>query len=640
MKPVICLSLSLFVLVAGAPITAGRCWADDVVEERIKEQIQYLIDNPPKKVSFDYALACLYMNQQVDRANELINDYCQENPIEPAAVWAPYPRQLFRLYLMPQCHKHLEDVTRRNIEKMAWNWIYARSQIDPSASSWNNASRGVWHITGSENHDADCKVCNLLAAQILRQAEAPYGPEAKLADGRTVQEHYQAWVSYWKEYFRQRAREGLTCEIAHPSSYGAATIGCWCDAAELAGSASLKRIGQDCLTLFWARVACECEPRTGIRAAWACSRTYKWSYHQTGSVYWAKPVLYAYGWHDNEEKPRGHLGHLLSFYASSYRVPEIVRAIAQDTGRGPYLATARHFGRGYMWMPQPQEIWGVYEVIFDKGHNSSLLRTVYYTPDYTLAALTFDSAKSYIELARQSRTMGVTFSSDIDDRIIVMGSGHGDEKYVVTSCATNGVCGAGCVIVARDPGAVAIDSQEGRDFVKFKMTPTPNNFASEGTRIFVSDGTVWDNRTEDDNGWFFTYSGNAYCGFKIAHRRYGVRPSPHKTGYILALEDMWAPVVIQMGRADDFKDGFDEFKKAVKALPYNYEDGKLSYTSLAGDNYEYWSNSTNLPKINGTKVNLNPTNTYDYPYLKMKHGSGVATVSYPGYKDLVLKFEE
>ena len=591
---------------------------DKIVEDRIQGTLQHIIDNPPEKITYNYGLAYLYMNQQVDRANELINDYCKEHPIEPVAYFAPYPRKLFRLYLLPQCHKHLTDVTRRNIEEMAWNWIYARSRIDPSASSWNNASRGVWHITGSENHDADCKVCNLLAAQILRQADAPYGPKAKLADGRTVQEHYQVWVDYWKESFRQRAREGLTCEIAHPSSYGMATIGCWYDAAELGGSASLKKVGQDCLNLFWARVACEFEPRTGIRSGWTCTRGYKHSWHETGSIYWARSLLNIYGLHDNDTEP---WSHLLGFYTSSYRVPDIVRAIARDSSRGVYLASSHHFGRGGKWVLQPSEVWGVYEVVFDKGHNSSLLRTVNYTPDYTMSALTFDPAKSYIELARQSRILGVTFSSNVDDRVMVYGFGgkHADDKYAlmyqVTSCTSNGVCGAGCMIVARDPGADLKD----------------------GIRIFISQGDLWDNRTEDQDGWLFTRAGDAYCGIRIAAGGYTVKPSPFKTGYYLELEDTWTPVLIQMGRMADQK-SFAAFKDEVMAADYAYDQGKLAYVSLAGDKYEYWSNSTDLPKINGAEVNINPANTYDYPYLKMEHGSDVATISYPGFDDLVLNF--
>ena len=41
------------------------------------------------------------------------------------------------------------------------------------------------------------------------------------------------------------------------------------------------------------------------------------------------------------------------------------------------------------------------------------------------------------------------------------------------------------------------------------------------------------------------------------------------------LEDVWSKVIIQMGRAADYQGGFKQFKEAVNALSYAYEDGKL-----------------------------------------------------------------
>jgi hypothetical protein len=43
--------------------------------------------------------------------------------------------------------------------------------------------------------------------------------------------------------------------------------------------------------------------------------------------------------------------------------------------------------------------------------------------------------------------------------------------------------------------------------------------------------------------------------------------------------------------------------------------------------------------VNGVTVGLNPTKTYNSPYLSMTHGEDTATVSYPGYSNLVLDFD-
>ncbi len=45
----------------------------------------------------------------------------------------------------------------------------------------------------------------------------------------------------------------------------------------------------------------------------------------------------------------------------------------------------------------------------------------------------------------------------------------------------------------------------------------PNAFKSDGTRIFVSNGPPWENRIENDSGWFFTRPGNAYVGIRVAN---------------------------------------------------------------------------------------------------------------------------
>jgi hypothetical protein len=600
--------------------------ADSLIEQRIDDGLQDLIDNPwpypGDGWEARYAGLLIYTNQQQTLANQLIGDWCASYPLDKDAAPTPYNDKrpdsvLFTLYLKSQCSDQLTAQSKDAIEDVVWRWVYRHSFIDPG-QTWplNNPTKSVWYISGSENHCADQRIADFLSLQILRQAGAPYGPDAVLYDGYTVEQHYQAWIVWYKEFFRQRAQKGLTCEIAHPSSYGLSTISSYYDIADLTEDVVLKEVAENFLTLFWANVACEFEPRTGIRGSIASSRNYKWSWSQNGDLYWARYLLYAYDWCDLEAS--SNLTHL-NFYMSDYRPPEILRSIASDTNRGSYMGTSRRFGRGSGWDA------GIYDVLFDDGaaENSYMRRDVYYTPAYTMSALSFDSGRDYIELVRQSRTMGVTFSNDINDRIVVYGGitpvAKATEYKMETSAATNGVLGENCLIVARDPQAVSAKSNS--------------------TRIFITDGDLWNNRLENDNGWFFTQAGNGYCAFRVAgDGGYTVDASPYNNGYILTFNDMWAPVVVQMGKAGDYMESFSQFKDAVKANSFAYSSGKLTYTSLAGDTYEYWSNSTTVGKINGSTVDLNPAKTYDFPNLSMLYGSDVATVSYPGYDDLILNF--
>ena len=80
------------------------------------------------------------------------------------------------------------------------------------------------------------------------------------------------------------------------------------------------------------------------------------------------------------------------------------------------------------------------------------------------------------------------------------------------------------------------------------------------------------------------------------------------------------------------------FDISVKPRTFEYKDGKLTYMSEAKETFEYWANSKQLPKINGINVNLNPSKTYDSPYLSMEHGSNKAVITYPGRENLTLDF--
>lgn len=76
------------------------------------------------------------------------------------------------------------------------------------------------------------------------------------------------------------------------------------------------------------------------------------------------------------------------------------------------------------------------------------------TKDYTLSTLSFDPAREYIALVNQSRMMGVTFSHDPDDRIVVYaGNTPVDSKReykMPTNSGTNGMLRPDCMTLPLD----------------------------------------------------------------------------------------------------------------------------------------------------------------------------------------------
>jgi hypothetical protein len=578
---------------------------DALVTQRLREGLSSLEAKhwPPSKVAT--ALFLLFKHEKVDEASRLIQEHIAAQTNSAGKIVAENRCEgLFRVYLLERTGPLLSPQARAAIEAYAWNLL----ETFPGAMR-KDADKPFWDFDSSENHYVNFRRRVFLALSVVRKSER-YGPRA-LLEGEAVESHYQAWIKFWVRYFHDRAVEGSTdLEVAHPGSYGVCTVGVYYDLHDLTDNSELRAAAAKFLTLYWAEVATEFEPRTGGRAL-AMTRA-----GETATGYWARMLLGCYGWHD-EPRDDTSAGNL-EFLTSSYRPPEILRAIARDKNRGCYLATSRRVG---LARKAPER-----GLAFDEGGGSRLRRDVYYTPDYSLATMAIDPEREYDVPITLYQTMGATFSAEPLARLVVTGTGFYAHR------AANGITGNGVSIIARDP----------------KATFGLDRFKSNGTRVYITKGGLWDNHVEDASGWLFTRSGDAYAalrvpqGYTITNRTYiwpnrKLQEVEESKGYYLELKDMWVPVVIQMGRAAGYK-SFEGFQASVKENRFEYQDGKLTYVSEAGETFEVWAKGAQMPKMNGTPVNLNPAKTYDSPFLSMAHGAHKAVITYPGHEDLVLEF--
>jgi len=586
-----------------------------LINERMQESLDYYQQNAwpsPQQNAGGFkqhmALLLLFNNEQVEYANQLVLEVCGKGPNPNASIGLPEP--LFRLYLLEPTRRLLIPEAKALIEDAAWEVLIADnrrvSRADADVSFWDG-------FDNSENHYLNFRRAYTLALAIVRMSDR-YGPE-KLLDGERIESHCQAWVRFWMDYLQTRATEGTDTEMAHTGSYGICTVGVYYDLHDLVGDPALRKMAADFLTLYWAEVAGEFEPRTAYRASAGSRMTDYWNHG-----YWAKwPLLYSYHWHDAKRTTGAAFLGDVTILTSDYRPPEILSAIARDQERGRYLATSRRMG-----MTRDRREKGM---ITDENGDSHFRRDVYYTPDYTLSTMAYDPAREYDVHLVMAQIMGATFAADADARIAVLGTGIYGWRAII------GITGTGVSMIARDPHA----------------EPGLERFKTNGTRVFISNGPLWDNRVEDPSGWFFTRCGEAYAairpsgpGYEVTDVTYTwpnrrIKEVKETRGMFLELNDKWAPIVIQMGRAKDY-DSFEAFQTSVKENKFDYQDGKLAYTSEADVTFEYWANSETLPKINGAKINLNPAKTYDSPFLSMEHGSNQAVISYPGYEDVVLEF--
>ena len=575
----------------------------DLVDDRLVQMVQRNVESPYPSISdpnnapgvFSYALACLYLDQNVEQANQLIVNFYTNNPIPGSDTtdFTSYFWQhiLWRIYHDPVMNARLTSPTRDLIEDNMWLWLNTRSKL-------TEAQQDEWIIHDSENHDVMQKGSHMMCLIALKSSSR-YGPDKLLADGGTITEHADAWTAFYMRYFRARAMEGINVEIAC-QQYAKYTVGAYYNIMDFSDSPELRALAKTFMDLYWADTVSDWT-RSGVRGG-AETRVYKDGYLRKGTPYSFHALLWAYGWHERADATRTYA---LIPTISSYRVPDIITASATDPARPNFLYSSRRFGRGGNWDGNRD-----YTVVFDNG-DSNLRRDTWVTPDYTMGTFTVDMNKNYIALLDQNRTMGVMFASGVNDRIMVFGKG-GSAEANKSFADLSGVTRADCMVVQRDKNAY---------------------LHGDATRVFLST-SAWTNGVEN-GGWFFTQLDNAYCAIKPAGGGYTAASASND--YELELNDQWAPVIIQTGQASNYDD-FAAFQASVMGNTLTYVNGTMNYTSDAGDLFTFYGNSKTTPKVNGVTVDLNPTKVYDSPYLSMTHGEDVATVSYGAYTNLVLDF--
>jgi|GEM_PF-1740913 len=467
----------IVLLLLFAPIFCLSSVKSDVTQDRINSVLDDYIKDPwPDPSSTDigsamwgkgaYAVAALYREKDIPKAEQYINYICDYEDITNVGLSFPFyfsMHALWRAYMDPELSEHLSQATKDNVEQTMWQWVYKRSNLADAQAS-------VWNIVDSENHDIIQKSSYLLCLQALRDAGAPYGGSANLFNGGTVNDHLAAWKKYFYEYFRQRAREGINCEIAS-LTYAKYTLECYMNIYDLTEDDDLAYIAEDLLNLYWAEVAGDFMPSTGLRGG-AGTRWYKddLCIGDDGTA----AMAYVYDWYDVVQPPHPVEVVMLT---SSYRNPAIINKAGSRIKRTPYMQTSRKFGKGVV-------VDNVSDVSWDSDFRSHIRRDVYWHNDYVIGAISLKTdSNAYIQLIDQNRAMGVMFAADIDDRIIFHGKGT-DQDGRTGYAEITGVCRTNCFVGARD----RIANQ------------------SDGTLIFLSDGELVRNKV-DDTGWIFTKTG-------------------------------------------------------------------------------------------------------------------------------------
>lgn len=540
------------------------------------------------------------------------------------------------------------------------------------------ARQSTWYLDGSENHDLNAKVCNLVTSRIFMNepeyrdriypdygfgggyhyGHAGYygagidpesrhgGGRANLADGGSYNaaDHYEAWRKYLRQYFRERLERGFFLEYGSPS-YSKHSLGFADLAHEFGGDEELRRLIGGIFDVFWADWA-----QVSIAGLRGGPKT---RHHRNvgGAGDEATADLFNFS--------LGAPGNAGPWWywnlVSSYRPPEIVMRMALDReGLGVFTYRSRGIGEEVNELPRP--LGTERSLVVDT--EARFLKYAYVTPDYVLGTQMDHPSAVHSHLSVTGRWHGMIFAGDPSARIVPVNLTDGTNKYGEPS--------------RYDMEAMYQTVQRGRTLIVqqsrrwYAVHPewypvVPHYELPVGIWL----GKAWDRQVER-NGWIFVQKGNAYAGVRPVSwdEAYETKVKKATTGNqilfnapddiptvkirtdaytwnedrtIALLEDRYAATVIEAGRSADYAT-LEDFMADVLNNPIAlYKtvvpgDNILVYTGCGPDAPEivFSCAAPQIPTVGGQPIDYAYPMTWDSPYLKSNYKSGKVRIEFDG----------
>lgn len=559
------------------------------------------------------------------------------------------------------------------VEKAILDLLWERTQYKNSIQV---ARENTWNMTGSENHDINAKVSNVLSSQIFMKEQSYakrnypnigsgmgygywfhktktsgrfHGPESTAPRnypgnfGPT--DHYNAWVAFMKTYIRERAAKGFFIEKASPT-YMRYTVGFLQDLYDYVADEELKQLTGMFLDLIWAEWAQD--QIAGARGG-AKTRDHRPLVNfETDAMY--QMATYIFG------GPSRNNPAMLSFWLTSYRPPAIVWNLALNrTALGCYAYISRTPGEEPRAAPRPAGM----ERTLITDTESRLMRYSWVTPDYILGTQMDSPLALHSHLSVAGRSHGMTFATRPD----AMVAPHDIE----INSKGEWQLGRNAVYKSMQQGPVMI-SQQAREYSSVSPEWFPNtNHDSRPYGLYFSPSLT---RVEEDQGWIFVEEGNAYLAVRVVQGVYQYSVEAESSNYdwldyqaseqmeepllakpytwnanktMLRCADRHDPIIFEAGRRADYPN-LSEFKQHILKNSVTLKKTTvpgwyiLQYTTGAT---EYYFNATNseISKVNGASLDFAPKYTFESPYIRGQYRSTTVTIN-DGYTRLGLDFEK
>lgn len=566
----------------------------------------------------------------------------------------------------------LEEKTEQILLKVLWERTKFKNDIAVTKNS-------TWWMTGSENHDLNSKVCNLVTSRIFMEREdykdkvypnlgfgdgIGYGEagdisreealrhhagRAKLSDGKSYKpkQHYEAWYSYFMDYFKERAKRGFFLENG-ACGYMKWTISFILTLYNFCGDKKLKERVSMFLDLIWA----------------------DWAVQQIKGVRGGPKTRHHYvvgGYDSMTEFARFYAGgegkttmNYVQQLISDYHWPQLIWELVFDKGQtGTYEYISRGIGEENSIFPRPK---GVERTMLGDV-TSRLVKYSYVTPDYVLGTQMDHPLAVYNHLACGGRWQGLI-------------TGNPDVRIVTVSLDPK-------------PGAFMFDNPYSLELVYHSVQDknvlitqqkrqwsqiNPDWFPAKGDTFYERPfglyiGNQWD-KVIEQAGWIFTAGEKTYCAIRILQIEVDEDPLAWAKGTdkfkncivlktnsyvwnennaIIRFNNKFSPVIIEVGREADYG-SLDNFMSRILSNPFKLNKTVvtgdtgfiLTYKGCSDDAREIVFNAANVNDaitVGGQVIDYSYLKVFDCPFINSIYDSGKIRLKSSG-SELILDFNE
>lgn len=546
----------------------------------------------------DYALAALYLNQELPKANKAVIDAVDlmlddATQMKNSGHWQGnlfFRISRFFAHDSKYFPGRLTPTAEAKICKFFWEWAKSRSKI----SHADIDAYQTWSYWGSENHDGQRHTSAWSAASILKDV-APYNTYT-YNDGSTAQQQYDAWTAYANEYLRQRAKKGLCIELGS-ATYTKYTLQGWYNYYDFAEDQQLRKIAGMTLDLWWADWA-----ESQINSVWGGGKSRVYTKNSTSGADSTTAMCWYYL---NTGSPKSKHPGIMCMATTTHRLPLVVMDMALDiSGRGVYEKRSRR--PGLKKLPTPADLPA--ETNLCDPDFGGIARYTYVRPEFIIGTCMVQkrSEKDWTAISSQNRWHGAIFAKHRDCRVFPAVEGM-PVTYGKTYNAHWSVQNKGTLITQKIAQKHNGDMRVYFSSKHLKISESRGCVFADSGDAYVAVRPAWGTYTWDDNNW-------------------------------IRFSDPYAPAIMEVAAAADYNKNLSNFIKAVLSKKPSVSKGILTYTGL-GDSgtFTFDTKGSQTPTINGAPVNYAPNYTFKSPFLNEDWATGVVTII-KGKRKLTLDF--